>query len=140
MSEKLLNTDQAAELLGVARNTVTTWITSGLLKAEKSKEDGRWYTTISDLKEAQAKQAERKRKGSRGRLPRGNEGLESDPILLLVKAIVYDEMKSYQNSLSKGRDTYAHEAYLRSSDFARMTGGLVDPEELIRRMRARYAQ
>lgn len=37
MSEKLLNTDQAAEMYKVSRYTVNSWINKGWLKAEKGK-------------------------------------------------------------------------------------------------------
>lgn len=137
--DKLLNTDEAAELLGVARNTVTTWITSGRLKAEKSPEDGRWYMTKGDVESTK----EKKRLGKldkSGGLQRDDDGLKDDPVLLLVKAIVKDELRRYQNCLSKGLETHAHEAYIRGSEFARITGGLIDPDELIRRMRLRFAR
>ena len=139
MSEKMLTTDQAAKAIGTSKTTVLNWISSGVLAAEK-KADGRWYITKKDLDGAQAVMTKRKNSRDLGKRNSYDNGLKDDPVLNFVKAIVQDELKSYKNSLSKGRDTYAHEAYLRSSDFARMTGGLVDPEELIRRMRARYAQ
>ena len=129
MSEKLLNTDQAAEMYKVSRYTVNSWIKKGWLKAEKGK-DGRWYMTESDLRQA------KKDMESRPKIKdAGKELLKGDPVLMLVKAIVQDALLGYRNCLNKGLSTYQHEAYLRSKDFSVLTGGLVDPEELIRLMR-----
>ncbi len=141
MSEKLLNTDEVAELVGKKKSTVTKWIEKGWLNAEK-KRDGRWYVTAKELENAQKVLAEkhvgRPKKGSCA--PTQDEILKGDPWLMLVKAIVQDTVTRYRECLVKGNAPYAHEAYIRSKDFSMITGGLVDPEELIRRMRARYAQ
>jgi len=134
MSEKLLNTDQAAEMYKVSRYTVNSWINKGWLKAEKGK-DGRWYMTESDLRQA------KKDMESRPKIKdTGKELLKGDPVLMLVKAIVQDALLGYRDCLNKGLSPYAHEAYLRSKDFSVLTGGLVDPEELIRLMRKEYAR
>ena len=142
MGEKLLNTDQAAATLGKSKATVLTWIGNGILSAVRG-EDGRWYTTEKNLDDAKAIMAERRRLRSLGKgddLQRDSDGLKDDPVLLIVKAIVKDELKVYQNRLAKGLDTQANESYIRSKDFAMLTGGLVDPEELIKRMRLKYAR
>lgn len=142
VGEKLLNTDQAAVTLGRSKTTVLNWIRSGILSAVRG-EDGRWYITEKDLDDAKAVMAERRRLRSIGKgddLQRDSDGLKDDPVLLIVKAIVKDELKVYQNRLAKGLDTQANESYIRSKDFAMLTGGLVDPEELIKRMRLKYAR
>lgn len=139
MREKMLTTDQAAKAIGMSKATVLSWISNGILDAEK-KEDGRWYTTKKDLDNAQALMTQRRKKRDSRERVNYVEVLKDDPVLMLVKAIVKDELQNYQNRLAKGLSTESNEAYIRSGEFARMTGGFLDPEVLIRKMRERYAR
>lgn len=132
MSEKLLNTDQIAERYKVSRAAVTRWIRKGWLKAKKGK-DRRWYTTESEVEQVRKRMEQNKTE-------KQSETMKVDPAMLMVIAVVKEAVSRYGECLRRGNNPASHEAYFRSKDFATITGGLIDPEELIRRARKKYTR